>query len=79
MTAKWVGVTPTSVLRASCISFHSMLQKPETALTGRPSDLRLSGRDGVEGAEDVARAVDEEEMIAFFHVGMDNARAVKRP
>lgn len=37
------GVTPTSVLRASFRSFHNMLQKPETALTGSPSDLRFSG------------------------------------
>ncbi|MCY1503895.1 hypothetical protein D9M68_380430 [compost metagenome] len=43
MTAKWVGVTPTEVSRASVSSFHNMLQKPDTALTGRPSDLRLSG------------------------------------
>ena len=43
MTAKWVGTTPTSVLRASRSSFHSMLQKPETAPTGSPSDLRING------------------------------------
>ena len=46
MTAKWVGVTPASVLRASRSSFQSMLQKPETAPTGRPSDFRDSGGTG---------------------------------
>src|SRR3546814_7321072 len=43
MTAKWVGVTPTEVSRASVSSFHSMLQKPDTAPIGNPSDLRVSG------------------------------------
>src|SRR5690606_1408111 len=43
--------------------------------------VRLSRQRGksVEGAEDETRAVDEEKMIAFFHVGMDSARRSKRP
>ncbi len=43
MTAKCVGVTPTDVSRADVKSFQSMLQKPDTAPTGSPSDLRVSG------------------------------------
>src|SRR5262244_1989146 len=39
-TARWVGRSSGFMSRKS---FHSMLQKPSTALTCRPSDLRLSG------------------------------------
>ena len=38
--SKWVGFWPALV---SFRSFHSMLQKPCTAPTGSPSDLRVSG------------------------------------
>ena len=34
---------PLSAGSSRASSFHSMLQKPSTALTGRPSDLRVSG------------------------------------
>ena len=41
MTARWVGASGADFM--STISFHNMLQKPDTAPTGRPSDLRVSG------------------------------------
>ena len=44
-----------------------MLQKPNTALSCRPSDLRLIGGKRVIGAENVAGAVDEKDVIAFLH------------
>ena len=67
MTAKWVGVTPTAVLRASCSSFHTMLQKPEHGADRQPVGFAVQRRQRVIGAENVAGAVDEEEMIALFH------------
>ena len=39
-TARWVGRSSGFMSRNS---FHSMLQKPSTALTCSPSDLRVSG------------------------------------
>ena len=39
-TARWVGRLSGGISRSS---FHSMLQKPSTALTCSPSDLRVSG------------------------------------
>ncbi len=46
---------------------------------GQTVRLAVQGRDGVESTENETRAVDEEEMIAFFHVGMDSAGQSKRP
>jgi hypothetical protein len=40
MMARWVGRLSGGMSRNS---FHSMLQKPSTALTCKPSDLRFSG------------------------------------
>ena len=49
-----------------------MLQKPSTALTCSPSDLRCERRQRVIGAEDVARAVDQEDVVALLRrAGLD--------
>ena len=52
----------------------SLMQLPEhvaearaRAPTGSPSDLRVSGGSAWIGAENVARAVDQEEMVALAH------------
>ena len=67
MTAKCVGVTPTAVLRASCSSFQTMLQKPEHRADRQPVGFAVERWQRMIGAKNVAGAVDEEEMIAFFH------------
>jgi len=40
-TARWVGASGWAFMSTS--SFHSMLQKPDTAPIGRPSDFRVRG------------------------------------
>ena len=42
-TARCVGASSAWASRMSQISFHNMLQKPATAPTGAPSDLRVKG------------------------------------
>ena len=50
----------------SLSSFHSMLQKPSTALTCNAVGLAGQRRQRVIGAEDVARAVDQEDVVALL-------------
>jgi adenylate cyclase len=63
-TARWVGASPALVSRNSLLS---MAQKPCTAPTGRPSERRVSGGKRVVGAEDIARAVDQIDVVAGLH------------
>ena len=67
MTARWVGCTPGMRIRAS--SFHSMLQKPYDGADRQAVGLARQRRQGVIGAEDVARAVDQEDMVARLEGG----------
>ncbi len=46
-------------------SFHSMLQKPSTALTCKPVGLAVQRRQRVIGAEDVAGTVHQKDVVAL--------------
>ncbi len=53
--------------------------KSRHGIHGQTIGFAVERRNGVEGAENEARAIDEEEMITIFHAGMDSLRHARGP
>ncbi len=66
-TARWVGLSSGFMSRRS---FHSMLQKPSTGVDLQAVGLAGQRRQRVVGAEDVARAVDQKDVVALLAPGL---------